>query len=183
MLMVSSKLQLKITELSPWTGWQENATHLWSRACHSPGFSGTGCSCIVRRVRALSSFIMSSMSKTNGACPKFASTTSPGVWRPTVGYKLGWNRHHQSWDHPTWCPISKIRSKNIAFTYRQICECNTKVVTVFCVKTSVVNKINSATYDVSGCESGSVLLPSAGWTKRMTVVAVVTVRVFVPSWK
>lgn len=29
------------------------------------------------------------MSNTKGCWPKFASTTSPGVWRPTVGYKLG----------------------------------------------------------------------------------------------
>jgi len=28
------------------------------------------------------------MSYMNGHCPKFASTISPGVWRPTVGYSF-----------------------------------------------------------------------------------------------
>ena len=47
---------------------------------------------MVSCVRARSSRIMSSMSNTNGACPKLASTTSPGVCSPTVGYRFGYEK-------------------------------------------------------------------------------------------
>ena len=40
-------------------------------------------------------FITSSMSYINGFCPKLASTTSPGVWSPTVGYKFGCAKNKQ----------------------------------------------------------------------------------------
>jgi hypothetical protein len=35
------------------------------------------------------------MSNTNGACPKLASTTSPGVCNPTVGYRFGYEKRTQ----------------------------------------------------------------------------------------
>ena len=50
---------------------------------------------MVSCVRARSSRIMSSMSNTNGACPKLASTTSPGVCSPTVGYRFGYKKRIQ----------------------------------------------------------------------------------------
>jgi len=34
------------------------------------------------------------MSYMNGLCPKFASTISPGVWRPIVGYNLDYRQLH-----------------------------------------------------------------------------------------
>jgi hypothetical protein len=36
------------------------------------------------------------MSNTNGACPKLASTTSPGVCSPTVGYRFGYEKITQA---------------------------------------------------------------------------------------
>ena len=36
------------------------------------------------------------MSKMKGLCPKFASTTSPGVCRPTVGYRLGLKKYMEN---------------------------------------------------------------------------------------
>ena len=57
------------------------------------------------------------------------------------------------------------------------------MVTVFGVEASVVYEINAASDDISGSESGAIRLASAGRTKRMAVVTVVTVRVFIPSGK
>lgn len=61
-------------------------TYLCKIFCHCPWpCSIERCLKIRSFVWFRSSLIMSAISKTNGDCPKFASTTSPGVCKPTVG--------------------------------------------------------------------------------------------------
>ena len=74
--------------------------------------------CIVSLIRDLSSFIISSISKTNGAWPKLASTTSPGVCKPTVGYKFGWRKkiYNHKWTKcikQIWILCKYITQKHI----------------------------------------------------------------------
>lgn len=66
----------------------ESVTYLCIVMVQSPWPSGNGESYMEDFVRARSSLNMSSISNLNGSCPKLASTTSPGVCRPTVGYNL-----------------------------------------------------------------------------------------------
>lgn len=56
------------------------------------------------------------------------------------------------------------------------------MVSIFSVEACVVYKVDATSDDVTSSEGGSVGLAGAGGTKRVTVVAVVTVRVFVPAW-
>lgn len=57
------------------------------------------------------------------------------------------------------------------------------MVTVLCVEARVVDQVDAAADDVTGCEGGPVGLARARRTKRVTVVAVVAVRMFVPTLK
>ena len=55
------------------------------------------------------------------------------------------------------------------------------MVSVLGVETGPVDQIEAAADDVAGCESRPVGLPGAGAAKTVAVVAVVTVRMFVPA--
>lgn len=62
--------------------------HLFKIIVQSPWSSANGNFIMEAFVDSLNSFSISSMSNTNGSCPKFASTISPGVCNPTVGYNF-----------------------------------------------------------------------------------------------
>ena len=70
---------------------------------------------------------------------------------------------------------------SIPFTDREIGKGNPKVVSVFGIEASIVDEIDATSDDVSGGESGTVRLTSAGGAEGVTIIAMVTVRVFVPS--
>lgn len=67
-------------------------THLFKIIVQSPWSSASGNFSMEAFVDSLNSLSISSISKTNGCCPKFASTISPGVWSPTVGYSFDYTR-------------------------------------------------------------------------------------------
>lgn len=56
------------------------------------------------------------------------------------------------------------------------------MVSIFSVEACVVDKVDAAADDVAGGEGRAVGLAGAGRAKRVAVVAVVSVRMFVPSW-
>ena len=80
--------------------------YLCNACCHSPRRSETGKRSMVIRVFICQSFMYSSMLKTKGVCPKLASTTSPGVCSPTVGYRLGckYSLQSKAFDHMPHVP-------------------------------------------------------------------------------
>lgn len=55
------------------------------------------------------------------------------------------------------------------------------MVSIFRVKARIINEIDTASDHVARGEGGSVWLSGAGRTERVAVVAVITVRLFVPA--
>ena len=51
------------------------------------------------------------------------------------------------------------------------------------VKTSIINEINTTANDVASCEGWPIGLAGAGRTERVTIIAVVPVGVFIPTWE
>lgn len=65
--------------------------------------------------------------------------------------------------------------------YRKVREGDTQVVAILRVERGVVDQIDAAADHVTGSEGRPVRLTSAGRAKAVTVIAVVTIRVLVPS--
>lgn len=59
----------------------------------------------------------------------------------------------------------------------------TQAVAVLGVKAGVVDEVDAAANHVTRRERGSVRLAGAGGAEGVAVIAVVTVRVLVPTWK
>lgn len=57
------------------------------------------------------------------------------------------------------------------------------MVSVLCVETSAVNQIDAAADNVAGGESGTVGLSVARRAERISVIAVIAERLFVPTFE
>lgn len=67
--------------------------------------------------------------------------------------------------------------------YRKVREGDTQVVAILRVERGVVDQIDAAADHVAGSEGRPVRLTCAGRAKAVAVIAVVTIRVLVPSWQ
>jgi hypothetical protein len=94
-----------------------------------------------------------------------------------------WSRINRSISRPDTVISVCRRGRPCSTTYRQVGEGGTEVVAIFRVKTRVIYEIDAASDDVSRRKGGSVRLTGARRTERMAVVAVITIRLFVPTYK
>jgi hypothetical protein len=94
-----------------------------------------------------------------------------------------WSRINRSISRPDTVISVCRRGRPFSTTYRQVGEGGTEVVAIFRVKTRVIYEIDAASDDVSRRKGGSVRLTGARRTERMAVVAVITIRLFVPTWQ
>lgn len=67
--------------------------------------------------------------------------------------------------------------------YRKVREGDTQVVAILRVERGVVDQIDTAADHVTGSEGRPVRLTCAGRAKAVAVIAVITIRVLVPSWQ
>lgn len=63
------------------------------------------------------------MSKTNGVWPKLASTTSPGVWSPTVGYKFDCNDNDTHVYYTDVGTLQSYKSSFFLYLVNSVCIC------------------------------------------------------------
>lgn len=66
-------------------------------------------------------------------------------------------------------------------THRQVSKCDAQIDAVLGVETSVVQKINTAANYIAGGEGGSIRLPTARGAKRVAIVAMITIRLLIPT--
>lgn len=59
----------------------------------------------------------------------------------------------------------------------------TQAVAILCVEACVVDEVDTAANHIACCKRGSVRLPRARRAEGVAVVSVVTIRVFVPTWR
>ena len=74
----------------------------------------------------------------------------------------------------------------IGHTYTR--KCNswvyiTKINSIFCVKTCVINQINATANDISCCESWTIRFSCSGWAEGVPIISMVTIWILFPTYQ